>query len=41
MCGIVAVIGTRDAAPLLLDGLRQLEYAATTQPGLPRFMVVS
>ena len=26
MCGIVAVIGSRDAAPLLLEGLRQLEY---------------
>ena len=42
MCGIVAVIGSREAAPLLLEGLRQLEYRgydsagiATVQVGAP------
>ena len=34
MCGIVAVIGTRDAAPLLLDGLRQLEYRGYDSAGV-------
>ena len=34
MCGIVAVIGTRDAAPLLLDGLRQLEYRGYDSAGI-------
>jgi len=26
MCGIVALVGSQAAAPLLLEGLRQLEY---------------
>ena len=34
MCGIVAVIGTRDAAPLLLEGLRQLEYRGYDSAGI-------
>jgi glucosamine--fructose-6-phosphate aminotransferase (isomerizing) len=34
MCGIVAVIGTRDAAPLLLEGLRQLEYRGYDSAGV-------
>ncbi len=34
MCGIVAVIGSRDAAPLLLEGLRQLEYRGYDSAGL-------
>jgi glucosamine--fructose-6-phosphate aminotransferase (isomerizing) len=34
MCGIVAVIGTRAAAPLLLDGLRQLEYRGYDSAGI-------
>ena len=34
MCGIVAVIGTREAAPLLLDGLRQLEYRGYDSAGI-------
>ncbi len=34
MCGIVAVIGSREAAPLLLDGLRQLEYRGYDSAGL-------
>ncbi len=34
MCGIVAVIGSQEAAPLLLSGLRQLEYRGYDSAGL-------
>ncbi|WP_320673818.1 glutamine--fructose-6-phosphate transaminase (isomerizing) [Prochlorococcus sp. MIT 1341] len=34
MCGIVAVIGSREAAPLLLEGLKQLEYRGYDSAGL-------
>ncbi len=34
MCGIVAVIGSRQAAPLLLEGLRRLEYRGYDSAGL-------
>jgi len=34
MCGIVAVIGSREAAPLLLEGLRQLEYRGYDSSGI-------
>ena len=34
MCGIVGVIGSRDAAPLLLEGLRQLEYRGYDSAGV-------
>ena len=34
MCGIVAVIGSREAAPLLLQGLRKLEYRGYDSAGL-------
>ena len=34
MCGIVAIIGSREAAPLLLEGLRQLEYRGYDSAGL-------
>jgi glucosamine--fructose-6-phosphate aminotransferase (isomerizing) len=34
MCGIVALIGSREAAPLLLDGLRQLEYRGYDSAGI-------
>ncbi len=34
MCGIVAVIGSREAAPLLLGGLRQLEYRGYDSAGI-------
>ncbi|AHJ68961.1 glutamine--fructose-6-phosphate transaminase (isomerizing) [Granulibacter bethesdensis] len=34
MCGIVGVIGARDAAPLLLDGLRRLEYRGYDSAGV-------
>jgi glucosamine--fructose-6-phosphate aminotransferase (isomerizing) len=34
MCGIVGVIGTRDAAPVLLDALRRLEYRGYDSAGI-------
>ena len=34
MCGIVAVIGSREASPLLLEGLRQLEYRGYDSAGV-------
>lgn len=34
MCGIVGVIGTETAAPLLVDGLRRLEYRGYDSAGI-------
>jgi glucosamine--fructose-6-phosphate aminotransferase (isomerizing) len=34
MCGIVAYVGARDAAPIILDGLRRLEYRGYDSAGL-------
>ena len=34
MCGIVALVGSREAAPLLLEGLRQLEYRGYDSAGI-------
>ena len=34
MCGIVALVGSQEAAPLLLDGLRQLEYRGYDSAGI-------
>tara|TARA_Y100001968_G_scaffold332367_1_gene390278 strand:- start:3283 stop:5190 length:1908 start_codon:yes stop_codon:yes gene_type:complete len=34
MCGIVALIGSREAAPLILEGLRKLEYRGYDSAGL-------
>jgi len=34
MCGIVALIGAREAAPQLLEGLRQLEYRGYDSAGI-------
>ena len=41
MCGIVAVIGSREAAPLLLEGLRQLEYRGYDSAGIATVADVS
>lgn len=40
MCGIIAYTGSRQAAPILLDGLRDLEYRGYDSAGvalLPEF----
>ena len=34
MCGIVALVGSQDAAPQLLEGLRQLEYRGYDSAGI-------
>jgi glucosamine--fructose-6-phosphate aminotransferase (isomerizing) len=34
MCGIVGYVGTRDCAPILLDGLRRLEYRGYDSSGI-------
>jgi glucosamine--fructose-6-phosphate aminotransferase (isomerizing) len=34
MCGIVGVVGTAPATPLLLDGLRRLEYRGYDSAGI-------
>jgi glucosamine--fructose-6-phosphate aminotransferase (isomerizing) len=34
MCGIVGVIGTREAAPIVLDALRRLEYRGYDSAGI-------
>jgi glucosamine--fructose-6-phosphate aminotransferase (isomerizing) len=34
MCGIVAYVGTKDSAPILVDGLRKLEYRGYDSAGL-------
>ena len=34
MCGIIGIIGKRDAAPLLVDALRRLEYRGYDSAGV-------
>ena len=34
MCGIVGILGTRPAAPLLLDALKRLEYRGYDSAGV-------
>lgn len=34
MCGIVGYVGPRPAAPILVDGLRRLEYRGYDSAGL-------
>ena len=37
MCGIVGVISTRDVTPILMEGLRRLEYRGYDSAGIARF----
>ena len=34
MCGIVGIIGRRDAAPVILEALRRLEYRGYDSAGI-------
>src|SRR5690606_37564196 len=34
MCGIICIIGAREVAPLLLDGLKRLEYRGYDSAGI-------
>ena len=34
MCGIIGIIGTREAAPILVDGLKRLEYRGYDSAGI-------
>ena len=34
MCGIVGYIGKKDASPIILDGLRRMEYRGYDSAGI-------
>ena len=35
MCGIVGAVASRNVVPMLVEGLRRLEYTATIRQALP------
>ena len=37
MCGIIGILGSAPAAPLLLDGLKRLEYRGYDSAGVCRW----
>ena len=37
MCGIVGAVSTRDVTPILLEGLKRLEYRGYDSAGVARF----
>ncbi|HVL01916.1 MAG TPA: glutamine--fructose-6-phosphate transaminase (isomerizing), partial [Dongiaceae bacterium] len=39
MCGIVGAVSTRDVTPILLEGLKRLEYRGYDSAGIARFSV--
>lgn len=41
MCGIIGIVGSRPVAPLLLDGLRRLEYRGYDSAGVATLVSVS
>lgn len=38
MCGIVGIVGREQVAPLLVDGLKRLEYRGYDLRGSPRWL---
>ena len=36
MCGIIGILGKHEAAPILVEALKRLEYRGTTARALPR-----
>ena len=36
MCGIIGYVGEQEAAPVIIDGLRRLEYRGYTRKPIPK-----